>query len=518
MNGGRTECGEGRQGVSTKIAEQVRGSVRAEQFRLAKSLGVVAIACSALTHEYGATINYAATNSLGVYPAIQGLVPWAMLAAGVALIPKVFLYARFSRVMPRAGSIYVWMGRTLSLPVSFVLCFLDWIGLTAAMGFIAYVFGTFLGQALIGAGVPAGAALLTPIGHLLIGLALLWSFFAAHVRGVHIYGRLVTVLAGLIIAAVIVIVLYGFGTGPDHFIALATARTGVHLQPPSNPAPPSVSAFAAVTFLFIAAYGGLTGAPALGGEARNATRTVPVGLWLGWLSALILYTAVAAALFHAVPWWATLGLINGKASALATAPGLISVVAPSVVGTCLNVAVAIIVGKTAMPQMMVCSRLIFGFAQDHLMPATFVHTSKGKAPDHALLLSAGVASVFLVQSIFGGWAIGIVIRSFTVLLMLAFVAIGALNLRLNRRFRGIAWAEAIGAGVTMMVMAVLAIAIAVWLLSAGLIVPNTHWFLQPLFQGVVAACIALCIYAAALRRARANHVALRQVAAELPLE
>lgn len=127
-----------------------------QQFRLAKSLGVVAIAASALTHEYGATINYAATNSLGVYPTVQDLVPWAMVAAGIALIPKVFLDARFSSVMPRAGSIYVWMGRSLSLRASFVLCFLDWVGLTAAMGFIAYVFGTFLGQALIGAGVAGG--------------------------------------------------------------------------------------------------------------------------------------------------------------------------------------------------------------------------------------------------------------------------------------------------------------------------------------------------------------------------
>ena len=42
-----------------------------EQFRLAKSLGVLAIGASALTHEYGATINYVSTNSLGVYPGIQ---------------------------------------------------------------------------------------------------------------------------------------------------------------------------------------------------------------------------------------------------------------------------------------------------------------------------------------------------------------------------------------------------------------------------------------------------------------
>jgi hypothetical protein len=36
-----------------------------------------------------------------------------------------------------------------------------------------------------------------------------------------------------------------------------------------------------------------------------------------------------------------------------------------------------------------------------------------------------VATLFLVQLGFGGWAIGIVIRSFTVLLMLIFVALGA---------------------------------------------------------------------------------------------
>jgi amino acid transporter len=329
---------------------------------------------------------------------------------------------------------------------------------------------------------------------------------------------LVTILAVLIVAAAIVVVLYGFGTGADTFLHLAAAATGVPLRPPSNPTSPTISAFIAVTFLFIAAYGGLTGAPALGGEARDATRTVPRGLWWGWLSALVLYTAVTAALFHAVPWWATLGLINGKASALATAPGLISVVASKLVGTILNVAVAIIVGKTAMPQMMVCSRLIFGFAQDHVMPATFLHTSKGKAPDHALLLSAGVATVFLLQSIFGGWAIGIVIRSFTVLLMLAFLAIGTLNLRFNPRFRGIAWAEAVVAGKAIVVAAILSILIAVFLLYGGLIVPKTPWFLQPLFQGAVAACIAISIYSAALRRARANNIVLAHVAAELPLE
>jgi len=490
-----------------------------DQFRLAKSLGVMAIAASALTHEYGATINYVSTNSIGVFPDIQDMVPWAMMVAGLLLIPKVFLYIRFSRVMPRAGSVYIWMSRALSLPVSFTLCFLDWVGLTAAMGFIAYVFGTFLGQAFVSAGVPEGAWLTTSVGHLVLGAVVLWLFFTAHLVGVHVYGRLVVALAALIFAAVIVIVFYGFGTSPETFVQLAASQANVALQPPASAGSPTISAFVSVTFLFIAAYGGLTGAPALGGEARDASKTIPQGLFLGWITALVLYTAVSAALFHAVPWWATLGLINGKASALATAPGLISVVAPKVVGIVLNFAVAIIVGKTAIPQMMVCSRLVFGFAQDHVMPATFLHTSRWKTPDHALLLSAGMATIFLVQSCFGGWAIGIVIRSFTVLLMLIFVALGALNVCFSRRFQTIDWAARLRANEALVAtMAVLAIAISLVLLYGGLIVPNTAWYLQPLFQGAVAAVVAVLILLSARSRARAQGVELHQVATGLPLE
>jgi amino acid transporter len=504
--------------MSMNVAPGERAGAGYDQFRLAKSLGVAAIAASALTHEYGATINYVSTNSLGVYPDIQDLVPWAMLAAGLLLIPKVFLYVRFSAVMPRAGSVYVWMSRALSLPISFTLCFLDWVGLTAAMGFIAFVFGTFLGQAFISAGVPAGSVLLSPVGHLVFGAVVLWLFFAAHLVGVHIYGRLVVALAALIFAAVIVIVAYGFATNPETFVQLASAQTNLALQPPASPGAPTLSAFTSVTFLFIAAYGGLTGAPALGGEARDASRTVPRGLFLGWLAAIVLYTAVTAALFHAVPWWATLGLINGKASGLATVPGLISVVAPKLVGITLNFAVAVIVGKTAIPQMMVCSRLIFGFAQDHVMPGTFLHTSRWKTPDHALLLSAGMATVFLVQSCFGGWAIGIVIRSFTVLLMLIFVALGALNVCFNGRFRGVDWAQRMGGRPLILVMAVLAIAISLYLLYGGLIVPNTPWYLQPLFQGAIAAGVAGLILLSAQGRARAQGIELHQVATNLPLE
>ncbi len=503
--------------VST-VAVETESAADQPVFRLAKSLGVLAVAASALSHEYGATINFAATNSLGVYPGIQALVPWAMFTAGIVLIPKVFIYMRFSAVMPRAGSTYVWIGRAINLPVSFVLNFLNWVGLTAASGFIAFVFGTFLGQALVAAGLPAGAALMTPLGHVVLGLAMLWLFYGLHVSGVHVYGRLVVTLAALICAAAAVIIGYGFATAPADFVHLAQAQSHLPLAPPATATSPTFSAFVAVTFLFIAAYGGLNGAPALGGETRNPSRALPMGLLLGWFAALVLYTAVAAALFHAVPWWATLGLIHGKASGLATAPGLISVVAPRAIGTLLNFVVAIIVAKTAIPQMMVASRFIFACAEDHVLPATFLHTSRQRAPDHALLLTACLASLFLVQSALFGWAIGIVIRSFTVLVILIAVSAGALNVVFNPRFRDIPWAARMRRGPWTAVMAVLAIAISLFLLGGGLVLPHTPVILQPWFQGVVAACVAAIIYTAARGRSRARGVDLARVARELPTE
>ncbi len=55
--------------------------------------------------------------------------------------------------------------------------------------------------------------------------------------------------------------------------------------------------------------------------------TLPRGIFLGWLSALILYTAVSLALFHAVPWWVVNPLVKSKHAELATTPGLIGLVA-----------------------------------------------------------------------------------------------------------------------------------------------------------------------------------------------
>jgi amino acid transporter len=492
----------------------------APAYRLAKVVGVLAVAASAVSQEYGSGINYVAVQSLSVYPAVQGLVPLAMFVTGLLLLPKVYLFARYGRAMPRAGSSYVWIARGLSLPVSFVVNFLWWLGVTAAMGVLAYTFGTFAGQALTGLGAAgAGAFLQTPAGHILIGLAALWLLFWLHTSGVANYGVFVTILLFVIVATAGTIAAFGLATPPARFLALAAAATHVALPAgPATGAGPSLNAFLSVCTLFVFAYGGLNAAPTLGGEARDAARTVPVGIWWAWAIALVLFSVVAAALLHAAPWWAIVALIKGGKSAVVTAPGLIGLIGGPGVGAVLNLVVAIIVGKTMAPAMMASSRTLFAWAEDHILPEAFAATSDRHVPVNALLLSASLASLFLLQAALIGWSIGVVIRSFSILVVLAFLGLATLNLKWNRRFADVAWARPLAAGAGGVVASVLAVAIAVLLIASVAWLPKTPLAFQPLFQAAVAVVIALWIYAAGRARARAAGIDLGAVAANPPLE
>jgi amino acid transporter len=487
-------------------------------YRLAKVLGVLALTSAAIANEYGATVNYASTNSLAVYPGAQDLVPLAMLLAGIVLLPKVVLYMRFSTVMPRAGSFYVWIGRTLNLPIGFVASFLNWVALAAGMGVVAFAFATFLSQGLVGAGITQGAALITKPGHLILGLAAIWIVYLVHMLGVKVYGGIVTVLFALIALSALVIIGYGFLTSPEHFTQLADSASGLTLRAPTNPPPADFASVLSVTALLVAAYGGLNSATALGGEARDASRTTPRGLLFGWLIALVLYSAVMFAIFHAAPWWAIVALVHSNHAAAATAPGLIGLVAPRAISVTLNLVVAVVVGKTLFPQMLVCSRSVFAWAEDHLVPEVFLQTTERKVPHAGLLLTALLGSGFLIESTLIGWQIGFIIRSIAILLVLALVAAGTLHVRLNRRFHDVEWARAVSRGPWVMIAAVVAIIVAVVLVGGVLNVPKTPLVFQPWLQTLAAIALGSIVYVIGAARAKRTGHDMAQVAAALPLE
>ncbi|MHB8619560.1 MAG: APC family permease, partial [Chloroflexota bacterium] len=272
-----------------------------DAFRLAKVVGAFAILASGVSQEYGVGINFVMTNSLGSYPKVTYLVPLAMLVAGIMLLPKMGLYARFSQVMPRAGSTYVWMTRSVNQPVGFVVAFMWFVGVVGAMGFIAFSFAIFLAGFLKQVGVPNAWAT-TQAGHVLLGGLLILLIFLLHYSGVGNYGRFVTLIFILVLVAAATVIVYGFVTSQPQFMVHASKLLGGAPRPPADQTP-SLGSFISVVTLFMFAYAGITAATSLGGEARDATKSMPRGLFGAWFIALILYTLVALAVFHAVPWW-----------------------------------------------------------------------------------------------------------------------------------------------------------------------------------------------------------------------
>jgi amino acid transporter len=487
-------------------------------FKLAKAVGVLAITASAVSAEYGAGINFVSVQSLSVYPAVHGLVPLAMFVCGIAMLPKAYLFVVFSKVMPRAGSKHVWIARSLGMPAGFLITFVYWATGPAGMGVLAYAFGNFLGQAMMPLSAVAGHALLSTTGHLVTGLAAIWITFAINAAGVRHYGTFVTVLMFVIVVVALTIIVYGLATPPEAFIAAASKVAKTTLTAPAVAPPDSLVDFVSVCALFVFAYAGLGAGPALGGEVQDAHKRVPRGIYWGWIVALVLFTGVAAALFHAAPWWAVSGLIQAHKGSYATAPGLIGLVAPNWLTVTLNLAVALIVGKTLAPAQMVASRFCFAQAQDKLLPAIFAQTSRRKVPFAALLLIAALGSLFLVQAVYAGWAMGVAVRSLAVLGVWLALAIGTLNLRWHKDFREIEWAKAVHGQPFVLPAAILSIVLAVPLIASLAVVPKTPLWLQPLFQGGVVTVLGVVILWVAGAQAKRRGDSFRAMRAALPLE
>ena len=458
------------------VATMATGS----DYRLAKAVGVTAIAASAVANEYGAGINFISVQSLGVYPAARDLVPLAMVVTGILMLSKTLLFMRFSAAIPRAGSSYVWIGRSLSMPVGFVASFVNWISFTAAMGFIAFVFTTFLATALGDLGVDP-APLLRPAVRFAVGLVTIWGALALHLAGVKTYGRLVGLLLALNLISAATIAGFGFATAPGTFAALVGPRTGLALAVPDT-TPATLLGFIGVCTLLVSAYAGISAAPSLAGEARDAARTVPRGILLGWGIALLLYAIVTTALFHVAPWWMVEALLRSGHSSYVTAPGLVGVVAPHWISATLNLVIALVVGKTLLPQLMITSRMAFGFAEDGLFPRRLTRVSARHVPVAALVLPAVLASLFLAQSVFVAWSVGIIVRSVAVLLIWFLVAASAINVRFGARFRALPWAQPLRNDRLLLGVALVSLVITVVLAARVLVVPHTPFVFQPMFR------------------------------------
>jgi len=494
-------------------------SKKTELFRLAKVVGVTTIVASAISQEYASGVNLIAPQSVGVYPRIEGLVAVAMFVTGLFLLPKIFMFARFSSTMPSAGSTYSWISRTISGPVSFVVSFVWFVGLAAAIGVIAFAFTTFLSSAFALAGWPGSSFLLSTTGRLVIGLLVIWLAVLVHLRGIKHYSVWIRVFLVLVIIAAVVVVGYSLGTSTTHFLALAHRQTGVKLSTPAHHGA-TVGAFLSVCTLLVFAYGGVNAAPTLGGETRDSSKTMPRAIYISWASIVIIYTFVVAALFQLVPWWAVAELTAAKQTNITSLTGLISIVAPRIIGVIYNLLVAVIVVKALLPQILACSRTMFAWGQDHILPEIVSKTNKNKVPTVAIVITAALGSVFLLESTLTGFTSGVIVRSFSVLLVMAVLGVGVLNARFGQKQRFVdkPWITEAVRGPSAVIAAVIAIIVAVVLVHATLTIAGKPLIYQPWFQGVIIVFVGILLAIVGHWDARRRGADTKTVLEQAPVE
>jgi basic amino acid/polyamine antiporter, APA family len=466
---------------------------------LVRAVGVVVVALSAVAQEYGSGINFVMPHSLESYPAAEGLVPLAMLIAGIVLIPQVVLFARYSIVMPRAGATYVWLTRGLGPYAGFALAFLWFVGICGAIGFLAFATGTFLGDAAHAGGF-ATQWFTTPTGHLATGLAAIWLLTALHVSGIKNYGYLIYAAGVLVFVAAAIVITAGFAASPADAVAKISTEAGIHVGP--RPSHPSVAAFISVIGLLMFAYGGLDASTSLAGEVADARRNMPRGIVAGWAIALVLYTLVSYALFHAIPWWTALPIVQSGHGDLLTTPALVGMLTPRAVDVFLNALVAIVVVKTIAPQLLDASRFLFSWAQDGFIPEELAGTNAAHAPAAAVVLSAVIGSIFLLDATFGGWQIGVALRAVSIALVFGGLGLGTVLLAWWRRWRAARdFAPECTRGPLVKAMAVCAVLIGAILAVSVIDEPGTAWYLQPWFQLAVGVLVAMTLAFRAHRRA-----------------
>ncbi|ADI06749.1 amino acid permease-associated region [Streptomyces bingchenggensis BCW-1] len=466
---------------------------------LARVVGTLAVAAATLAAEYGSGVNLVLVNALGAQPGVTYLVPVALVAAGFLLGPAVWLFARFAQALPRAGSVYVWMTRTVGLRTGFAASALYVVGVVGSIGFQSYGFAVFLGSLLKAVGWTSGADLAqSPGGHIVLGAGLLLVFTLLQLGGIRSFGRVMAVMLAMVLGVVVLTVAVCLAGDPHAFAAHAATLLGHPVHRPADDTP-SLSAFLGVLVLFIYSYGGVSAAPSLGGETRDGG-TLARGLVRGWAVAIVLYGVVATSVFHAVPWYAVHPLAEAGHQDAASIPGIIAVLAPRAVTVVFDLFVVVVAGKTVAPLMVDCSRVMYAWSQDGLLPAACARTTRRQVPVVPVLVTAVLGLIFLVEEATAGFQIGIALRSVTFMLVIAVVGVGWLGLRLRPAALRPQWAQALVERRELLFAAPAAIVVSVIMIAKGFVQPDTPLLLQPAMQALATLVVAVVLWVTAKRR------------------
>ncbi len=123
-------------------------------------MGLLGLVATGVCSMVGAGIN---VIPIMVQRNVPGIGPHVTAAFALAMIPAVLAalsYAAMASAMPRAGGSYVYASRSLHPYLGLVASFSQWLGLSFAMGVVAYVLVPFVRDIALSFGLSGASALM----------------------------------------------------------------------------------------------------------------------------------------------------------------------------------------------------------------------------------------------------------------------------------------------------------------------------------------------------------------------
>jgi APA family basic amino acid/polyamine antiporter len=363
-------------------------------------MGLLGLVATGVCSMVGAGIN---VIPVMVQRNVPGIGQNVTLAFGLAMVPAVLAalsYAAMASAMPRAGGSYVYASRSLHPYLGLLASFSQWLGLSFAMGVVAYVLVPFVRDIALSIGLESAGALLDsgPV-RLVLALLFLWSSTFLNLFGIKTYERAMILLMVLGLLGGVIVIATGFAYGHADFLAAVAEEDGVSVSPVAATGLPFTTLLAAVAILF-SSFIGFDSIAQTGSEARNPSVTLPLATGISILGVGAFYLLFTAAVYHAVPWYF---IAERAASSDLTAPGLLMyLLAPA--WTVAIVGFSSVALYNSLPGMMLAvSRLMFAWAEDRIFfrSVSRIHP-RWRTPHVAILASSATATAGIFGCHFAG--------------------------------------------------------------------------------------------------------------------
>jgi basic amino acid/polyamine antiporter, APA family len=349
-----------------------------------RSLGVAATTSIVIGNMVGSGV-FLLPASLAAY-GVYSLWGWVVSTAGALLLARVF--SRLARRTPLAGGPYAYPREVFGDFAGFLLVWMYWISIAAAVAAIAVAFASYLASVLPSLGIHrwAGAG---------VAIAATWLLTGVNVLGVRAAGRLQLITVVLKISPLIVFALWGIFYFNPHMLLSG---------PPVRSAPAALDASAALTMW---AFLGLECATIPADHVRDPDTTIPRAT---------VYGTVIAAAFYILCTTAVMGIIPASSLALSNAPfaDAAKLLWGGWAGNLIAIAAIISCFGALNGWILMSGQFPQAAARDNLFPRLFARESARGTPTAGLVVSSLIGTLLVLMNYSHG-----LVGTFNVIILIA---------------------------------------------------------------------------------------------------